>query len=152
MELKEGNIFRFKVEKKITLPDGEYFILLAEFNNKYLLPAKYYSEYNIQIGQEITCSIDRINCNGKVFLEPQNPIYSIGDRDIFIYQGSEERIKHKTKEKYQVVNVIGVKTKRAIIVENLISGSYSHRDNVFCEVVKIKKGELHLKVISKALN
>lgn len=149
MDLQEGNIFRFKVEKKIALPDGEYFILLAEFNNKYLLPSKYYSEYNIQIGQEIICSIDRINCNGKVFLEPQNPIYSIGDRDIFIYQGAEERIKHKTKEKYQIFNVIGVKTNHAIIIENLENNSCSQGDKILCEVVKIKKGELHLKVISK---
>lgn len=150
MELKEGNIFRFKVEKKITLPDGEYFILLAEFNNKYLLPAKYYSEYNIQIGQEITCSIDKVNCNGKVFLEPENPIYSIGDRDVFTILGPEERERHKTKEKYQVINVIGVKTKYATIVEELEDNIYSQDEKVLCEVVKIKKGELHLKVISKA--
>jgi len=150
MELQEGNIFKFKVEKLIALPDGEYFILLAEYNQKYLLPAKYYSEYNIKIGQEIICTIDRVNCNGKVFLEPKHPLYSVGDKDVFSILGYEERIKHKTKEKYQILNVIGVKTNCAIIIENLNDLQYSQNENVLCEVVKIKKGELQLKVISKA--
>lgn len=150
MELQEGNIFRFKVEKKITLPDGDYFILLAEFDQKYLLPAKYYTEYNIKIGQEIICSIDRVNCNGKVFLEPQSPIYSIGDRDVFIIKDTEERIKHKTKEKYLVINTESEKTKRAIISSELTNNTYSRNEKYYCEVIKIKKGEAILKVIFKA--
>jgi hypothetical protein len=149
MELLEGNTFRFKVEKKITLPDEEYFILLAEYDSKYLLPVKYYFEYNIKIGQEIICSIDKVNCNGKVFLEPKHPIYTKGDKDIFTIVGTEEREKHKTKEKYQVINVIGDKTRRATIIENLTLKPYSQDNKVFCEVIKIKKGELLLKFISE---
>jgi len=148
MKIEEGKEFSFTIEKLITLPDGQYFIILAEYEQKYLLPAQYYLEYGFQIGQKIICRIDRINCNGKVFFEPRHPIYSIGDKDVFLLKEKEERIKHKTKEKYLVIKAESANTKRAIIDIELQNDIYSQGKKYNCAVIKIKKGEVILKVIS----
>ena len=150
MEFEEGKEFSFIIEKLITLPDGQYYILLAEFDQKYLMPAKFYSEYGFKIGQEIFCRIDKVNCNGKVFLEPRHPLYSIGDKDVFLLKEEEERIKHKTKEKYLVIKAESSKTKHAIIDIDSRNYNYSQGERHICEIIKIKKGEVILKAISKA--
>ena len=144
MELEEGNEFLFSVEKKLTLPDGEYLILLAEFNQKYLLPTQNYSEFNIKVGDKIKCRIDKVNCNGKVFLEPEHPIYKVGDKAVFTVLNEEERVTHKTQDKYLVIKAIGENTKRAIIPGDYESTRTSQGISCLCEVVKIKKGELVL--------
>ena len=150
MELQEGNEFSFKVEKKIILPDGEYYILWAEFDQKYLLPIKFYYEFNIKIGDTIKCRIDKLNCNGKVFLEPEHPVYKVGDKEFFTFKDTETRLTRKTKDKYLVRRAVGDKTDRAMTV---IKDEYiapSQDEKWFCEIIKIKKGELILSPLSKA--
>jgi hypothetical protein len=149
MELEVGNEFLFSVEKKIKLPDGEYFILLADFNQKYLLPTEFYFEFNIKVGDKIKCRIDKLNCNGKVFLEPKHPIYDVGDKDVFTFLEIESRLTRKTKDKYLVRKAIGDKTKRAITLIENENNSPSQNEKWFCEINKIKKGELILSPISK---
>ena len=149
MELEVGNEFVFSVEKKITLPDGEYFILLADFNQKYLLPTEFYFEFKLKIGDKIICRIDKLNCNGKVFLEPKHPVYNVGDKDVFTFQEIETRYTRKTKDKYLVRKAIGDKTIRAITPIENENISPSQDEKWLCEIDKIKKGELILNPISK---
>jgi hypothetical protein len=149
MILEEGFEFNFTVEKIIDLPDESYYILLSEFDKKYLLPTKYYDEYNLKIGKEIRCRIDRINCNGRVFLEPKSPIYSIGDKDIFTLLEVKQKEKHRTKDKYLVIKAISSKTNRAIVVDFSSCLNYSLGENYLCEILKIKKAEMYLRLISK---
>ncbi len=149
MEPEEGSEFNFTVEKKITLPDGEYFIILAEYNQKYLLPVKFYDEYNIKTGDNIICKIDKINCNGKVFLEPRHPVYKVGDRDVFTLLEKETRETHKTKDKFVVIKAISDKTKHAIVLDEFNKINTSQGSRFLCEIMKIKKGEVILIPISK---
>ena len=149
MRLEEGYEFRFKVEKIINLPDESYYVLLSEFNKKFLLPTGFYQEYNIKVGNEIICKIDKINCNGKVFLEPISPIYSAGEKDIFTLFETGQRETRKTKDKYSVIKAKSNKTSRAIVVNFPNTLKYLQGENYLCEVIKIKKGEAHLKLISK---
>lgn len=149
MILEEGYEFNFKVEKIIDLPDESYYILLSEFDKKYLLPTKYYEEYNISIGNEIRCRIDKINCSGRVFLEPKSPIYSVGDKDIFTLLETQQKETRKTKDKYLVIKAMSKKTNRAIVVNYSDCLKYSHGENYLCEIIKIKKAQMQLKLISK---
>ncbi|MBI5540846.1 MAG: hypothetical protein HY951_12355 [Bacteroidia bacterium] len=149
MIIEEGNEFNFLVEKIIDLSDESYFILLSEFDKQYLLPTKYYDEYNIKVGNEIRCRIDRINCSGRVFLEPKSPIYSIGDKDIFTLLDVKQKETRKTKDKYLVIKAKSSKTNRAIVVNYSRCLDYSLNENYLCEVIKIKKAEMQLKLISK---
>lgn len=147
MELSEGSTYTFTIEKYISLPDGSYFILFAEFNRKYLLPAAFYREFKLRIGQKIKCRIDKINCNGKIFLEPEHPLYKAGDSDLFVLTGKEERLKYKTKEKYWVINAVSKLTNRAVVQDFSICGKINFPYECKCKVVKIKKGELVLEII-----
>ncbi|GAB4447739.1 MAG: hypothetical protein Fur0028_02690 [Bacteroidales bacterium] len=145
--LKEGKMYSFLVEKLLTLPDANYFVLIDDWDRKYLLPQKYYSDYNIEIGKHIRCYVNKINCNGKIFLEPEHPIYKIGDEDVFEIYKIEERIKQKSKEPYYVALAKNSKTNKAAVL-NYTDINYKHL-TVYakCKVIKLKKGEVLLQYI-----
>ncbi|MBE9467693.1 MAG: hypothetical protein IMY72_05140 [Bacteroidetes bacterium] len=79
-KFSEGETYQFKVNNITTLPDDnkEFFVLQDIFGNKQLLTTEYYKNYNIKKGRIIKCKVDKINCNGKIFLEPEHPIYKQG--------------------------------------------------------------------------
>jgi len=76
---REGEWYSFQVTKVIDIPGGgKHFILTHESGKKILLPAKYYVKYNIVENTQIRCRVDKINCTGQVFIEPEHPIYRVG--------------------------------------------------------------------------
>lgn len=83
-KLREGEVHLFNVDKKLTTPDkNKYFVLAGPGERKFLLPAKTYSHYDIKVGNRIKCRVDKINCNGEIFLEPENPYYREGEYYLF---------------------------------------------------------------------
>ncbi|RLD59779.1 MAG: hypothetical protein DRJ01_10850 [Bacteroidetes bacterium] len=76
----EGETYQFKVNNITCLPGGnkEFFVLQDIFGNKQLMSTEYYKNYDIKKGRIIKCKVDKINCNGKIFLEPEHPIYKQG--------------------------------------------------------------------------
>lgn len=86
MKLEEGRYYKFVTLRKIILPDSnENLILTGPDNKKYLLPLAYYQEYKLTERDEIVCKVDKINCSGKVFLEPQHPYYKEGEYYPFVF-------------------------------------------------------------------
>lgn len=80
MKLEEGKTYTFNALKTVELPGGEVNLMLAgPDGEKYLLPLTYYRGYNLVSPGFVQCKIDKINCSGKVFLEPLNPWYSEGE-------------------------------------------------------------------------
>ena len=78
--LKEGAVYPFQVSGLIRLPDNtEHFVLVDPNGVKHLLESIYYQNYHFETGQMISCRIDKINCNGKFFIEPIHPYYRIGN-------------------------------------------------------------------------
>ncbi|MDI3527265.1 MAG: hypothetical protein PWR03_1448 [Tenuifilum sp.] len=75
---KEGEWYNFTVEKFIQLPNSNSYLLVHESGKRLLLPAEYYVKYNIVVGAQIRCRVDKINCTGQIFLEPEHPFYEIG--------------------------------------------------------------------------
>ena len=47
--------------------------------------------YHLKTGQTINCRIDKINCTGKIFIEPEHPYYKLGE----IYEFPLVRIEKK---------------------------------------------------------
>ncbi len=89
---QEGDIISFNVGKTTVTPDNEIqYVLSAPDGRKFLLPYRYYSNYKIEPGDKLRCRVDRINCNGAVFLEPENPFYTEGKSYFFTVKGSELR-------------------------------------------------------------
>lgn len=75
----EGEWHWFKVMRELSIPGDEIFYLLESASgNRLLLPTLYYQDYGIRTGNRIYCRIDKINCSGKIFLEPEHPVYKPG--------------------------------------------------------------------------
>ncbi|HRZ41752.1 MAG TPA: hypothetical protein P5228_03510 [Bacteroidales bacterium] len=88
--LEEKQTYRFRVIRKITLPDDSAnWVLTCDGTDRYLLPEEYYTDYQIREGMELPCRVDKINCTGRIFLEPEHPWYREGERYLFRYCGSE---------------------------------------------------------------
>jgi len=81
----EGEWHWFRVIKELQIPGDEtYYLLESVSGNRLLLPANYYHNYGIKPGNILHCRIDKINCSGKIFLEPEHPYYKVGKHYEFI--------------------------------------------------------------------
>lgn len=82
----EGQSYPFEIRKIIHIPgSGEkHFVLIGPNKKKYLLKASYYEHYVFKVGRTINCSVDKINCSGQIFLEPEHPYYEPGQRYDFL--------------------------------------------------------------------
>ena len=83
--LKSGETYKFLILKNLSVPDlgSELFILKGPDEKKYILDGSFYSGYGFESGQIINCKVDKINCSGKVFLEPEHPLYKAGKEYTF---------------------------------------------------------------------
>ena len=83
-KLKEGDVLSFSYIRLIQLSDGEdYMVFEDPFGIRHMVPYSYYRKYPVQPGMEIVCRVDRINCTGRVFLEPEHPFYTSGKNAAF---------------------------------------------------------------------
>jgi hypothetical protein len=141
----EGENHQFNIIGFTEIPNTKdsFYILENKFGGKHLLKAWPFKHYNLMIGNNITCRIDKINCSGKIFLEPENPFYKLGE----IYDFDVIRIATQT-------NSVG-ETENTIIVKDCFGHENSCPlpdsvnpdqivENVKCKVVRIKKGQLFL--------
>jgi len=91
MKLEEGKTYTFNAVKIVELPGGEDNLMLTgPDGRKYLLPLTCYRGYNLVSPGPVECKIDKINCSGKVFLEPAHPFYVEGESYIFDVRHSSE--------------------------------------------------------------
>ena len=141
----EGEIHQFKINGFAEMPgtDESFYILENRFGGKHLLKSFHYKHYNFNKGEEITCKIDKINCSGKIYLEPENPVYKEGKSYEFDLMKIIDQI-----------NSVGEKEKAAILKdqfrievvcslpENVIIDSSANK--LECKVLRIKKGQLYL--------
>ncbi|MCB2196538.1 MAG: hypothetical protein KQH79_11810 [Bacteroidetes bacterium] len=143
----EGEVHRFTITGFTEIPGTEesYFILKNPFGGKHLLKAIHYKHYHLQVDQSINCKIDKINCSGKIFLEPENPFYKEGELYDFDFLRVVEQ-----------VNSVGEKEQAAVVKDQFgLEQSCSLPEgfkieegtkNIQCKVLRIKKGELFLAI------
>jgi len=147
----EGQKFQFTISGKITLPgtgEGNW-ILTGPGQKKYLLTEKYYTHYQLHTGQLIRCLIDKINCSGKIFLEPDHPFYAVGEKyDFPVLRISEPE--HFTGKPYCIAWVQDLHGREWPCPVDLPNGIESRLDHLTCRVDRIKKAELILSV--RAMN
>jgi len=141
----EGESYPFRVINIISLPetDEEYYVLEAFSGKRILLKALYYRHYNLKSGQELLCRIDRVNCNGKIYIEPRHPYYRAGElyefdfiREDIIYTPSGD------KKNVIVVKDIYNNEINCICRDKFFQTSESGK--VRCRIEQIKKGRLLL--------
>jgi hypothetical protein len=145
-QLKPGETYNFHVLKKIAIPnDAEYFVLLDEFGSKHLLPAIYYKKYPIKLKEYYQCHVDKINCQGRIFLEPVHPFYLLNKVYEFEVIGIVTIYSHRDfKAKYY--KMAGKNGELAYLAVDLIKGKIQ-KGVLKCRVSKIKKAKIFLETI-----
>ncbi|HAF28912.1 MAG TPA: hypothetical protein DCG75_07675 [Bacteroidales bacterium] len=142
----EGEIHQFNITGFTEIPgtNESFYILENPFGGKHLLKAIHYKHYNLGVNQIINCTIDKINCSGKIYLEPENPIYKVGE----IYSFDFIKIVDQ-------INSVGEKEKAVLVKDQFgmeISCSLpagfilKESKQLKCKVLRIKKGVLFLSI------
>ena len=139
--LIEHEWYQFKIYKEVDFPGEPSVIILIDPDGyKHLLKKDYYINYNFCVGDNINCRIDKINCSGKIFLEPEHPFYKEGHSYDFDFV-AEEVLINSFNEKQQVIivsdiygNKLNIPAENALVFEGKVN----------CLVENIKKGKLFI--------
>ena len=148
MKLQEGQNYLFKLEGLIELPDGKLFHRLSDPNDiKHLLPAEPYDKFGLESKEEIICHVDKINCSGKIFLEPEHPFYKINKEYLFPVIGFEEI--ENSENRLETEIILKEKTgKKVRVPADWFPKVKKIGEEIWCRVGRIKKGELMLTTVS----
>lgn len=138
---KEGQEYVFFVTGKAKLPpdDEEFFILKSTNGSRHLLKTEFYQDYRIEEGAELTCRVDKINCSGRIYLEPRHPYYETGNDYPFVVNALREieNSEGKTELMAEMLDAFG----NTVLIP---AGAAKPGDQLMCRVSRIKKGRLYL--------
>jgi hypothetical protein len=142
--LIEGEYYTFTLLKSISLgPDEEYYVMREPNGFKLLMPKKFYTRYGFDSGQQIICRVDKINCIGRVFLEPKHPYYVEGEKYNFDVIAVERYVDkgQGRAQNFVVRDVLGHEWQVPATSESL---DKKQNASISCLVQRIKKGRLYL--------
>ncbi len=149
--LVEGKYYPFQILKTIHLePENPLYVLTDPLGYKVLMPKKYYLHYGFKEGQLIQCRVDKINCNGRMFLEPLHPHYSEGNYYDFpiIEKGVQKNILNKDEQYLKVQDVF---KQNWIVRFSSDELSTLKSITIKCKLDRIKKGKLFLSIATDVL-
>jgi len=138
--LSEGNWYPFKIHNLIKLQDDAWYYVLQDINGlKHFMTAEFYKNYGFILGEEISCKIDRINCTGRIFLEPKHPYYTEGETYYF------DLINHSSLNDKNILIVKEISGNNIeVAANNTEKVDIIEAKSVRCIVQSIKKGRLIL--------
>lgn len=142
----EGEEHSFKVIKTLIIPgEAAYYLLESMQGNRLLMPMAFYNGYNIKPGDTIRCRIDKINCSGKIFLEPEHPYYKPGCIYSFVICNVES-ITDRKGRRYDQYTLSGNIDSRSSAI---FQGNNRHKvnDKIQARLERIRKGVLILSVL-----
>jgi hypothetical protein len=143
VKLLEGFEYLFQVLDLVRLQDQNEYFLLADPNGmKHFLEASPYYSYNIPNPGKINCTVSKINCTGRIFLEPSHPFLKTG----YYYRF---RILN-----FQVCNEkteLNIEFENGSIIKSICrsSSDVELKENIFAngKVVSFKKGIPEIEII-----
>ncbi len=142
--LEEGRTYPFQILNIVSLgPEDDWFVMQDPNGYKILVPQGFYKSYGFNPGQKIRCRVDKINCNGRMFLEPLHPHYKEGEVYPFDVLCKGRRVNIIGQEEYyfMVKDVYGNQWKIRTCSEKLWANP---PEKLHCLLLRIKKGELFL--------
>lgn len=142
--LRLGESYKFHIIRKIQLPDESFnWLLRNDAGENFMFPVEHYENYGFHEGLQIVCRVDKINCSGRIFLEPQHPRYQI-----------DELYKFSVIKVYEEEDKFGF-SRTWILVKDEEGAEFSMPfygpvipemgGNLSCKVVRIKKGKVFLR-------
>lgn len=139
-KLEEGSIYSFKYVKLVTLSDdNEYMILEDQFGIRHTIPYDYYKYYGLVIGSMIECKVDKINCTGRVFLEPEHPLYKVGEVHDFSIVDKSDGEAISIIDCFNNIIKVTVDSERAMETK---------LDTVKAKIIKLTRGQPELEVLA----
>lgn len=142
--LTEGKTYSFTILNTVSLGPGDtYYVMQDPLGYKIMMPAWYYDRFGFNPGQMIDCRVDKINCSGRMFLEPAHPHYKEGNVYSFdvVSSGGRTNILQQQEWYLLVRDVLGYEWTVMTRHDALVKENPSH---VKCRLNRIKKGKLYL--------
>jgi len=142
--LVEGRSYPFRILKIVSLGPGEDWFVMQDPNGyKILVPENFYRQYGFKPGQTLMCRVDKINCNGRMFLEPEHPHYKEGETYDFelISKGRRKNIINQD-ERYFIVRDVFSNEWKVRTYDRMLWEDPPFR--IPCKVRRIKKGKQFL--------
>ncbi len=82
--LIEGHYYPFIYVKCVSLEDNNlYMILEDQYGIRHFVEHEHYKNFGITLNSEVNCLVAKINCTGRMYLEPEHPVYKIGEEYFF---------------------------------------------------------------------
>lgn len=146
--LTEGNFYPFRILKTMELGDESYFVMQDPLGYKVLMPRHFYLDYGFEPGQTVQCRVDRINCNGRMYLEPTHPRYTEGNEYPFevASAGTDRNMLDETEHFLWVKDVFNQQWKLRVWSEQMLADAGTF---VNCRLERIKKGKLFLSLANE---
>ena len=142
--LEQNQFYHFKLHKKVKGFSGySYLVMIDPFGNKHLVPAEYYLTYKLKVRNTYLCKVDKINCLGRIFIEPPHPYYKENETYKFRFVKTLKE-KHKLGSVQLYYQFLGENKYEALFKENnslsehLKTGIHSFR------IKKISKGKVFI--------
>jgi hypothetical protein len=140
--LNEGEWFPFIIHNLVQLQDDAWYFVLQDINGmKHFMAAENYKSYGFLVGDMILCKIDKVNCTGRVFLEPKHPDYKEGEIYYFDFVSYSN---------YGDKSVLIVRENSGDSIEVVVNGTkkvdFNDEKRVRCIVKSITKGRLILEI------
>ncbi len=148
-KLKQGNYYNFKYIKRVKLEDDNTYMVFEDmYGIRHFVGYKMYENYNLKLNTDVTCLLDKINCTGRIFLEPKHPVYRKG----CTYSFSISQIIWSENERYLTVkdcfnNYLNISLNEEMDNENI--SQYKPGSFIKAKIVKIKKAIPELQLIDR---
>ena len=144
VKLVEGISYEFTVEKEIAAEDGvRHFVFAGPDQKKYLVPFSRYEGYKISPGSRIICRVDKINCMGRVFLEPRNPFFVEGEAYQFEVL-DHTSVKDRKGRSHNVLTVADPGGNKIDLYPDMHTGLPEIGAKVYLTIKRISKGKIHV--------
>lgn len=143
--LEAGRQYDLKIHKMLHLADNQsYYVGIDKNGLKHLVPEHYYKHYDIKPGDIVKCRLDRINCLGRFFFEPEHPFYKRGE----IYHFALKSLSKRNSENLVTAKVADKSGREWETLPFEPEGSLQENlKTVLCRVLALKKARLYLQVV-----
>jgi len=148
----EGQFYEFEFVKKVFI-DTEFLVFKDNFGERHVIPSLHYRHYMLTPGQMVKCLITRVDCSGKLSIEPEHPFYKIGgtyEFDFVKVQVTEDNQydpslgKSKKIKEYSLIVADRDGNEHAVLPKSWQKKRHYKTDTIKCRLIKIVKGNFQL--------
>jgi hypothetical protein len=146
--LEAGLDYDLTIIRILKIPCDKSYLVGKDMNGlMHLIPLSFYSHYGIRAGDTVKCRLDRINCLGRFYFEPEHPFYRRGGTYYFslvdIFPGDTDQdnvfFKARVRDDYGCEWSTGNFRRRESFAAKTAS--------ILCQITGFKKGKPFLRVI-----